>query len=107
MNSTIYQNPSGTYSRFEGEDKTPVNAIFLHTREQGDFNAVSYLSRKAESTRSITRSQYYFIPNEGADEKAIKREIERGKEFFSKKEGFLFGALFELAKMGQIIEISC
>jgi len=102
--STIFQTPHGNFSIHECDGYKKVNAFFLHTREQGDMNRITYLNKKAKSTRSITREQAYFIPN-GELTIEEKTNLERGARFFSLKDGFLWGAYSQLAKSGKIVKI--
>ena len=103
---TIYLTPYGNHSINKFRDYTPVAAEFIHTRTIGDFNRIEYSDKKQSSTRNKTRSQVFFIPAPGADPSKIKNELKRGRTFFDKKEGILFGAYYELTKLGQIITIS-
>lgn len=107
MKSTIYYHERyKSYGRFPDPERTPVKCFFIHTTSQGDFNKLTYSAKKKESTRNEFSKQVYFIPRPDADDKAIERELKRGKEFFTPKDGFLFGAFYELTKLGEIININ-
>lgn len=80
--------------------------IFIHSRIQGDYNIITYSLKKEKSRRNKTSvTHVYFIPNENGNNNdlLIANEIKRGKQFFSKKDGFLFGALMELRKLGNLV----
>lgn len=79
-----------------------MNRIFIQTRIQGDWNIVSYSRKKVKSNKNRACHLQFFVPNDGADKKLIDRELKRGFQFFNHKEGFLFGALYELEKLGKI-----
>lgn len=76
--------------------------IFIHSRIQGDYNKITYSLKKEKSRRNKTSvTHVYFIPKE--NNSFVSAELRRGKRFFSKSEGFLFGALMELRKLGSLV----
>lgn len=104
--TTIYRTEHGNYSLSPGENKTPVEGYFLHTKSVGDWNKVTFLKKRPFSTKSDSRCARFFIPGKGADQARIKSELKRGREFFSPRDGFLPGAMIDLAKMGEFVTIN-
>ena len=104
--TTIYKTQHGSYSLCPGENKIPVQSHFLHTKSVGDWNKVTFLKTRPMSTKSDSRCARFFIPRENADQARIRSELRRGREFFSPKDGFLPGAMIDLAKMGEFATIN-
>lgn len=74
----------------------------LQYRTQGDFNRLTYSLRRSRSKRNSTTVVEYSIEYADDQETKVKRELARGKQFFTKKDGLLFGAMHELRKLGTI-----
>lgn len=85
------------------QSRETVAAYFLHTREVGDYNRVTFSRSQGRCTKNITRHQVYFIPREGAE---FMPDLQRGMQFWSVKEGFLFGAMVALKSLGEIIMVT-
>lgn len=81
-----------------------MDPIFIQTQIKGDMNVISYSKKKLKCIKNETRTQIWFVPESAALKEKIKREIKRGNTFFTLKDGFLFGALYELTKLGEIIK---
>lgn len=107
MKTTIFKsadrNSYTTVKRSENDNR--YLGYFIQTEICGNWNIKSYSLKKLVCTRRETRTQLYFIPALGADEKKIEAEIKRGKTFFSLKDGILFGAYHELTKLGEFVKI--
>jgi len=83
-----------------------IDSIFCYTKGDGGFLRAIYYKTKKRSTRTESRKQIYFVPNELADPKLIKAEFTRAMQFFSAKDGMLWGAYYELTKLGKFVEIN-
>ena len=110
MKATLYLRPSGHYYNYSSPESVEVPARFIHTKSTGDFNRLTYSSAKQKSTKSESREQVFFICEEGKEkdkehQAKIDREFKRGETFFTQKDGFLFGAYYELTKLGKIVKI--
>ena len=109
MKTTIYlsSNNRGYLqpSSYDPLPTIPAQAYLIHTRTVGDYNRVTYSLKKQVSTKDKTRTQFYFVPDSGADMMAVKSTFERGKQFATERDGFLFGAYVELNKLGKIITV--
>jgi hypothetical protein len=92
-----------SWSIYPSEGAEELDAYFLHTKSQGDFNRLTYALKRQSSTRSETRSQVFFVP---LPEAKFKNDLSRAKQFFTAKDGCLFGALIELRRMGEIVNIA-
>lgn len=103
MSTIYYHTEYKSYSRFAGPGRVPVKAHFIETKCTGDWNITHYSNKIKTSTRDESREQVYFIPREDAKESDIQCELKRGNTFFSRKDGFLFGARVELLKLGQLV----
>ncbi len=109
--TTLYRRPTGNYYDYPSPESVEVRARFIHTRSNGDFNRVTYLSSRKNSTQAETREQVFFICEEGKEkdrehQMKIDAEFKRGETYFTKKDGFLFGAYHALTKLGTIIKIA-
>jgi hypothetical protein len=69
---------------------------FLFTKIQGDYNISCYSKSKKNG------EQWSFIPHAHSNEIEWKAEIKRGNTFFKTNEGFPFGVILNLNKLGTI-----
>jgi len=110
MKTILYSHPRFTsllQSPMEGAAE--ITAYFLHSERNGDFNIKDYSLKKRSSTKNKTCTNLYWVPNfkdaNGNISMEEKANLERGKKFFSAKEGFLFGAMVDLRKSGAIVKL--
>lgn len=93
-----------------------IPVYFLNSEITGDFNRKTFSKKQIKPGKKNSKTEfvdwilfrpYKGIPGDGSKEtKEIEREISRGLQFFTEKDGILFGARCELAKIGQFIKIS-
>lgn len=92
-----------------------ITVYFLYSAIQGDFNRTTYSRKKIKPGKKNSKSEFvdwvFFRPYKGIpgdcskEIMGIEQEISRGLKFFSEKDGILFGAKCELAKLGQFIKV--
>ncbi len=82
------------------------NRVFLHAYEVKDWNQRSYSLKLLKAKKRSERVNVYFEPILGheIDLMDFSSTVQRGKKFFTVKDGFLFGAMVELQKMGKIVK---
>jgi len=97
MKAKLYKTQFGNWTTFSGEngERTPTNAYLIHSKKEREYSLKKIKGKKYEHVKDI-----YFV---GEFTPKVKAEFERGQRFFSRREGFLFGAYHELTKMGEIV----
>jgi len=76
-----------------------IPCYFIDTKAVDVFPTKFY-QKRLNSTKKERRQHRYFIPQEGVNLSEVESEIKRGRHFFKSKEGFQFGALSCLRKLG-------
>ena len=89
-----------------------IQAYFLYSEVTGDFNRKSFSKKRVKAGKKNSRNEFvdwicfrFYDPSQENINK-MEMELKRGLTYFSTKDGFLFGAKCELAKIGSFIKIS-
>lgn len=79
-----------------------MTEAFIHAIEDGDWNKRIFSKKPLRAKRGVHRWNVYLVEIDPANMGKVNSELVRGRTFFSIKDGILFGAYVELAKLGKI-----
>lgn len=102
---TLYRKPDGRISSM-GTTEEAVVTVFLESYVNGDMNVKTFSLKKQKSKKNYPATHVYFVPNEGVKASQWEPSFKRARQFFTAKEGCLFGAKVELARFGKLASFS-